>query len=261
MSPYAAILSTLVLFETFTLPCGPVRRSSLFGFELAGEVLELDEAAARVDAWRPPPAPAGRAGLVRLSPPVELLDTPAPLEEPTEDGEQHVRGLEVAVDDAPTTLESALLASLLRTIVAASSAGANVTPPPSSGVTARGDAVDSGPAFDPELDSEPQPHAIARPCVACNGGNRRRRHGCDRCHNRGVRVWIGDTEIGRAPPRTDAERRSVVRALAEVLPELPETAQRGVQDLFNVTMAAADPDTRDFGIREMRFAMECMRSS
>jgi hypothetical protein len=42
----AGQLSALVLFETLVLPCGPVTRSSLFGFTLDGRVYELLELAA-----------------------------------------------------------------------------------------------------------------------------------------------------------------------------------------------------------------------
>lgn len=61
------LLSTLVLLQTATLPAlGTVTRTSLFGYRLdpAGEVLELEEAAARLEALSA--APKRRPGLVRL---------------------------------------------------------------------------------------------------------------------------------------------------------------------------------------------------
>lgn len=78
MSPVLAILASLYLFDTATLPAGNVRRVSLLGYQLGAEVLDLEEAAARAEA--PPPAPAPEAmgetpkpppprpGLVRLEP-------------------------------------------------------------------------------------------------------------------------------------------------------------------------------------------------
>lgn len=107
-----------------------------------------------------------------------------------------------------------------------------------------------------ELVADPPPvrfhDAIARPCLRCNGGRRRIHGGCALCQQRGVRAWVDGCEVGLRvgwKVASEPQRSAVVAALADALPELPETAVRGALDLLNIVLRGAPPEARTAALR------------
>jgi hypothetical protein len=244
MSPHSILLSSLVLFETLTFPLvGPVTRTSLLGYrlDLAGDVLDLQEAAARVDAMGATPKAPPCPGLVRLAEPLvtvapEVTKLPMVTAEPvvtmvtTPPGEPspslpvgkaepmatygHLDGpaerlVELDADEEQLFTHAAARASERRAV------GADV---------------------DGEGDEIQPDGARAVLCDVCKGGARHQRNGCPRCDGRCIRVWCNNREISPlARPRTDQEALGVVCALSRIFGELEDDRQRaGARSLFDV---------------------------
>ena len=230
MSPFATLLATLCLFETITLPlAGEVRRSSLFGYTVGGEVLDIEEAAARpgeiLAAAPPPPVAKGEPSREEPAPVTRrsAVEEPAPAPE-----------LLVTLDAFPPASENAandeddgeLLASV---------------PEPPADIFAADD-------FDPA-------EAIVRVCDACSGGQRHRRGGCVRCGGRLVRAWVNNREVTPgAPCRTDAERLGVVNALSDLFPDLNDRVRQGALTLFGLATRGASPAARTQALAQWQLA-------
>ena len=226
MSPFFAALFALPLLASIPLPCGEIRRSSLFGYRTeAGAVLDLEEAAelAALQAAPPPPAPAGKAmaNPYRL-PSGEVLNFP---EHCTDARERFtLRGGAVVWAERVSESEPAPTTFFLEL-------ESQVAP---ANDDAEQLAVAEPPADQFEDDFQPA-EAVVRVCDVCKGGQRHPRGGCPRCDGRLVRAWVNNREVTPwARCRDDAERLGVVNALSDLFPDLDDRVRQGAMKMFGI---------------------------
>jgi hypothetical protein len=241
-------LDSLCLFERAPFGGGlGVRRVSLFGFTADdGRVLDLEEMAARIQVQLDEHAQLAGEVAAELA---QLPEPPAPGQ-----ADVDVDQVEQLVDEQ--LVDEADVAEEARALEAAARAQLQEL---------QEDLADAGePAAAPadtaervlELVTDPPPvryhDAVARPCLRCSGGRRRVHGGCTLCQQRGVRAWVDGCEVGTRPAwkvQNETQRSAIVAALADALPELPETAVRGALDLLNIVLRGAPPEARTAALR------------
>lgn len=230
MNTILVALSSLPLLASLVLGGVEVRRSSLFGFTIGTETLDIGDAAQRLDVHGLDVAADDTAPEPPCSGPCD-----------PESGRPCV-----ACVDEMSREADALIVEIF---------GDDEEPVTSSPVEApseeQGELFAAGPtlakvapvALEPVEVAEQLPEAVARLCPACDGGRRRR---CMRCEGRCVRLWVGKIEIWCSAPRTEAGKLAGAYALAGLLAEgLDGRPLQGAHALFGVVLGGASPETRE----------------
>jgi hypothetical protein len=216
LSPFHALIYSLPLLASVSLPVGPVRRVSLFGYQLAGQVLDLEEAVARAEAM-------GR-------------DPPVPAPGPANDGGSAPRPPANEVPAAERFVQ-------LDEVDGFMPAGSNDVGQPCAPAD-----LDAGDQADEIIPAEAQ----AAICVKCGGGKRYQTLGCTGCHGYHVKVFVEGCQVTHtSPPGTDEEQLGAVTALSLLHGELDDRQLKGAVELaFLLVPRSASPAVRAAAIAQ-----------
>jgi hypothetical protein len=272
LSPIAALLLTIPLSQSVSLPSGAVvERPYLFAYRLAGgagPVLVLEEAVAAWGAKSPGP------GLVRLERAAVPANGPAndaandaandggsAPEPPAEDrpmGQRDAPSRDVISDkDAPPWIFEGPASAEPRFV--------QLDPDLDPRDAAANEAsflqeapCDLGDLADPlELGTEIDARATL--CVNCDGGKRGRRGlGCLGCHGLGCKVFLDGCQVTpSALPRTDEARLAASTALSLIHDDCAEDRQlANAIELAFVLLKGASPEVRAAALAQWEHVQE-----